>query len=208
METSFPQAIDAMRQCMAHTGLCPVWNGAGGNRTPVPKQSAGRLYARSRRVFSARESPTTAVLRDMTAECLAPPAAVSPSEPARCLRSPPHRASDGDRAAQLGSKSVLRFSSCVFASFLRGQDAPRRATAGLPCPVDAWSAPDVKERCESSSPMILRLPAATVRAHQCAGRAATPDAPIAREVREPATRSARQVNAHDADQRTTVRGRS
>ena len=53
------------------------------------------------------------------------------------VSAPPHRASGGALRGQLGRESVLRVGSCCCASFLRGMDAPRRATTVRTCPVDA-----------------------------------------------------------------------
>jgi hypothetical protein len=53
------------------------------------------------------------------------------------VSAPPHRASGDALRGQLGRESVLRVGSCWCASFLRGMDAPRRATTVRTCPVDA-----------------------------------------------------------------------
>lgn len=123
-------------------------SGAGGNRTPVSRQSASRFYAC---VHSFDLDPW--------GEDWHPPHG---SSPRCCLAGHPRarrmfaslmfviprpiRRVAGDAQPVLGRESVIAIVSnyCV-ACFLRGQHAPRRATAGLPCSVETSSAPDVKD---------------------------------------------------------------
>lgn len=142
-----------------HAG--PAWkSGAGGNRTPVPRQSASRFYAC---VHSFDLDPWDEDWHPSHG-----------SSPRCCLAGHPRarrmfaslmfviprliRRVAGDAQPVLGRESVIAIVSnyCV-ACFLRGQHAPRRATAGLPCSVETSSAPDVKEE---TGPGIVRVPRA------------------------------------------------
>jgi hypothetical protein len=104
-------------------------NGAGGNRTPVPGQSARRLYACSGWFVLLRRGEHSHPLRRPSSRCCLAPAPESDGPaPARCRRSAPQRASGADRRGHSGRESERRFASYFGACFLRGQHAPRRAT--------------------------------------------------------------------------------
>jgi hypothetical protein len=64
----------------------------------------------------------------------------------------PHRASGRRSSLPLGSESQLSVGKYVFASFLRGKDAPRRATTSRFRPVESSSAPVSKERSAPHRP--------------------------------------------------------
>ncbi len=67
-----------------------------------------------------------------------------------------HQASHGVHAAKLGRESVLRVGRRFCAYFLRGQQAPRRATFVRLRPVDAGTAPVVTERAHCRPPPCSR----------------------------------------------------
>ena len=84
---------------MFHLYAVKQKNGAGGIRTPVPKQSASRVYTCSRLRFSRLDERRATASHFAMTDCfLVPPPPVRALEPARCPRSTPHRASGADRA--------------------------------------------------------------------------------------------------------------
>ncbi len=113
-------------------------NGAGGNRTPVPEQSAGCFYARSWCFKSQRcaghQQPA------FLPSVQKPPRTIVWMRPDRTsliiVIPRPIRRQVGDRLRIYAASAYCGLAVISVACFLRGQHAPRHATSSLPCPVE------------------------------------------------------------------------
>jgi hypothetical protein len=113
-------------------------NGAGGNRTPVPEQSAGCLYVRSWCFKSQRcaghQQPA------FLPSVQKPPRTIvwmHPDRTSLIIWIPrPIRRQVGDRLRNYAASAYCGSAVISVACFLRGQHAPRHATSSLPCPVE------------------------------------------------------------------------